>query len=1044
MSRELKMKMIFDLAQKVTGPMKKISVGSKAMTADLRQSRSELKALEKTQGQIAGFRKLKVGLRDTSKELDAANKRTAALAKTIGGTDKPTRAMNREFQAAQNQSTALKKKFQSQQIELQELRNDLKGAGVSTGELSDGQRKLKDQISQTNKKINDQKSRLGELSANEAKIADGRARMEQTQQRASTLAVGGAASVGAGFALAAPIAEASREAITFEGKMIDIKKVLNDVTPKELIGIEKGLISMSGRMPIAAEGLGHIAAEGARAGVAAKDLLPFTENAAKMAAAFDISADAAGDMTAKWLTGLDLTIPQTTILGDKVNALTNNFGGAASKVTDMITRIGPLGKVAGIASGEMAAMSQLMISSGVESQIGATGIKRMMLTLNVGAAATDKQAAAFGRLGLDAEKMATTMQTDAKGGILSVLDAINQLPKEQQAGVLTQLFGSESVASIAPMLSRLDLLKRNFQLIGDESRFAGSMNAEFGVAMSKTENQVKTASNAIDSAQIALGQQLIPSIKIGAGYIKDIGVGIAEWAGEHPNLVKGIGLTVGIMAALLIVVGGLAIGIAAIMGPFAMLRFSMMMAGGNAKSLKAGWAALTTSMKTGRIKAAALWMRATGLAALSMGKRMLIAGAQYSVMAGRFVAGKIASGATALLGFGKAAAFAGLSFLKAGLMMMLSPIGLVVLAVGALAAGAYLIYKNWDKVGPWFQNLWSNTKQIFWTAWEGIKNLFLNYTPHGLIIKHWDSISAWFGVLWTNVKGVFSVGWETIKTLFLNYTPHGLIIKHWSTITAWFGNLWVNVKGAFANGWTNIKSLATAWPSNMMSIGKQIIAGLANGIKAAPGAVWNALQNVVMGGVGKVKGWLGIKSPSRVFMGIGGHVGDGLAIGIDNKVSRTRAAMKKMTAGVLAAAAINIPAASFADTNVSARNAILKINLQKDDVGSKIFNQNSTHQTLQNFQYNTSNIANSIIDGPTPQPLPVINAPIAKPLRADNPDNIAKRNVRNSGAQASTFSPTINIYQKDGEDSKALAERIMKMMKDMQREHDGSDYEDDF
>jgi len=47
-------------------------------------------------------------------------------------------------------------------------------------------------------------------------------------------------------------------------------------------------------------------------------------------------------------------------------------------------------------------------------------------------------------------------------------------------------------------------------------------------------------------------------------------------------------------------------------------------------------------------------------------------------------------------------------------------------------------------------------------------------------------------------------------------------------------------------------------------------------------------------------------------------------------------------------------------------------------------------------------------------------------------------------ASQSTFSPTFNIYQKDGEDSEALAKRIMKMIKDMNDIDGRSDYEDDF
>lgn len=41
------------------------------------------------------------------------------------------------------------------------------------------------------------------------------------------------------------------------------------------------------------------------------------------------------------------------------------------------------------------------------------------------------------------------------------------------------------------------------------------------------------------------------------------------------------------------------------------------------------------------------------------------------------------------------------------------PIGLIVIAIAALAAGAFLVWKNWDKVKVWLTNLWSGLVDIF-------------------------------------------------------------------------------------------------------------------------------------------------------------------------------------------------------------------------------------------------------------------------------------------------------------------------------------------
>jgi TP901 family phage tail tape measure protein len=704
MSRDLKLKMIFEGIQRVTAPMRQIATGSKGMAKDLKASTDELARLNRAQSNVTGFRKLKGELADTSRAFKSAEDRVATLSRALAAAEKPTRQMTREFTLAKREASDLKTKFGEQQSSLQRLRTSLNEAGFGTSGLSAAQVKLRADIGRTSAEIDQQKAKLGALSERQAALGAAKDAMGKTQQIGSNAAIGGAAAVGAGRAVGGPLIGAAQAALTFESRMIDVKKVLNNVSAAQLDSIHDGLLRLAPQTTITAEGLGQIAAEGARAGVAAKNLLAFTEGAAKMGTAFDMAADEVGAMQAKWQTGLGLTIPQITVLGDKVNALTNSFGGTASKVTEMITRVGPLGKVAGVASGEMAAMAQIMNSAGVEAEIGATGIKRMMIVMNTGSAATDLQSAAFSKLGINSVELAKRMQKDARGGILSVLDAINQLPKDEQMSVLTQLFGSESLASIAPMLSSLDLLKRNFTLVGDQANYAGSMNKEFGVAMSKGESQVKAANNAFGVAGISLGEGLIPAIKDGASWIKTIAIGISDWAQEHPTLTKYIGLGVGALAGLLLVIGGLAIGLGAVLGPFAMLRYAITLGGPALKLLSGAFGFLRTAI----------------------------------TLVGR--------------------------------AFLMNPIGL---AITGIALGAYLIY------------------------------------------------------------------------------------SYWTPISTFFSGLWAKVKNVFSAAWTGIKTMMGGWATSMWDVGKNIINGIVGGIKAAPGAVWEALKGVVFGGVNKIKDFLG-------------------------------------------------------------------------------------------------------------------------------------------------------------------------------------------
>lgn len=53
-------------------------------------------------------------------------------------------------------------------------------------------------------------------------------------------------------------------------------------------------------------------------------------------------------MMAKWRTAFSMGQTDVTRLADQINALTNAYGGNATAVSGIVTRIGALGEVAGV------------------------------------------------------------------------------------------------------------------------------------------------------------------------------------------------------------------------------------------------------------------------------------------------------------------------------------------------------------------------------------------------------------------------------------------------------------------------------------------------------------------------------------------------------------------------------------------------------------------------------------------------------------------------------------------------------------------------
>ncbi|MGE8451031.1 MAG: phage tail tape measure protein, partial [Pseudomonadales bacterium] len=340
--------------------------------------------------------------------------------------------------------------------------------------------------------------------------------------------------------------------------MADVRKVVDFDTPEQFKQMGQDVLGMSERMPMAASGIAAIVAAGGQAGFAREELKQFAEDAVKMGVAFDQTADQSGDMMAKWRTSFKMTQPEVVALADKINYLSNTGPSSAQQVADIVTRIGALGGIAGLSSGQIAAMGATLAGVGVPSEVAATGMKNFMLALTKGGAATKQQSQAFKSLRLDVKQVAKSMQQDAQGTIEDVLDRIAKVDPAKQAGLLTQLFGTESVSAIAPMLTNLDLLKTSFSAVGKEGKFAGSMQLEYETRSKTTANALQLMQNRVNRLGVEVGAALLPPLNSLLAAVGPLISQVSALAAEHPEVIKcvlgaGIAFTamsVGVWAAV--------------------------------------------------------------------------------------------------------------------------------------------------------------------------------------------------------------------------------------------------------------------------------------------------------------------------------------------------------------------------------------------------------------------------------------------------------------------------------------------------------------
>ncbi|EOL8968453.1 phage tail tape measure protein [Cronobacter dublinensis] len=356
------------------------------------------------------------------------------------------------------------------------------------------------------------------------------------QKELSGLTVGAGV---AGSAILGAIAGASKEAMGLENNMADARKAIEELhDPKAFQKMTKDVVDMSTRLPMAAEGIAEIVAEAGNAGIPFKELTRFAEDATKAAVGFGMTAADAGHQLAVWRTSFKLTQDEVMTLSDQMNYLAMTGPTTEKKIGAVVTSVGNLATTAGVSTRDLAAIAATITGVGVDADVAGTGVQNFMLALTN--ANTGNAKAVLKAIGLTSEEVAKGMQKDSRGMMLRVLEGLSHVSKDKQAKGLEWLFGRESIKAIAPLLTNLDLLRKNFNAVSDATKYAGATQREYDSRIHTTEKQLQILKNQFTAMAITVGNEFLPMIVQVAEAVKPFMKQALELIRQNPEIVKSL------------------------------------------------------------------------------------------------------------------------------------------------------------------------------------------------------------------------------------------------------------------------------------------------------------------------------------------------------------------------------------------------------------------------------------------------------------------------------------------------------------------------
>jgi phage-related minor tail protein len=767
--RSLRIRMLIEAGDKFSRPMRALGAGSRRAATELDRTRKSLKELQAVEADVGAYRKLKGDLTDLQRRLAWAQTRVSDLGREMTAAGKPTKALTRDYERAKKAAADLGAEHTRETSKLLQLRDRLSGAGIAITRLSEGERRLKDNISATNREISEQERRMTQAADRSRRFNAGRQSFDTINNRATGLAAGGMSSIATARGIAQPLLDADEAARGFQARMTDIalktnmSRVETTRFGSQITAAARAANQLPTTMQAGVDALMGMGEDDPRSA------LYMMRAIGRASTAYQAEIDDMARASWSLKDNLGVAVGDTSKAID-IMAVAGKRGSfeikdMASSFPELTASMQALNSRGTPAVADLAAALQIARKGAGDSASAANNLQNLLAKIN-----TKDTYDNFAKFGIDIPAAMKRAAAESRSPIEEIIELTRRATGGDTAK-LAFLFGDMQVQqALRPLLANTKLYRE----IRDEAlKASGTTDRDFVRRMEDPEQRAQRFRVNRQALAITAGSQVQGPL----GALRDRASGLMErwsaWSDQNPKLARGLGtLTLG-LAGLFLILGGGAIVIAGMLAPFAALA------------------------------------------------------------------------ATA-------------SFLSIGMLPLAGTVLAVVAAIGLLGAGAYLLVQRWGSVtsffqglGGWFSARWAEVQQAFQWGLVGIVGLLLR----------------WGGSLLATL--LRAVGGAVVG--LINFLPTALN----------------GVGRAFVFMFTNV---LTPIVGLFRQFGVNTIRGFIEGFLSLDGWMMQRIDKFVARFTGRSRKNLGIRSPSRVFHEIGGHVmaglHNGLAAGEDAPIGR--------------------------------------------------------------------------------------------------------------------------------------------------------------
>lgn len=850
------------VASAISG-MSQVANALKNTTKSVKEFEKQIKSMEKAQKAFQNMDKARGGLNKINSEYKKAAEHLQKLKAEYERTGSSNKQLAKEIEQAEKSVGKLNKQKERQQHVFEAARSKIEAEGASLSNYRSKVQEVEKEIEKMNK------------------LKEAQKRYDARQESIGRMKDFGDKQITQGMGIAGALAVPVKIALDTRESQADLKKMVD--------GAEKyygKLRDISERSSLSQAKVFEMAGALAQSGIQEKDLVKYTEQANKIAVAFDIDAAAAGNFLAKTKEQLGLGKEELFAYSNAINHMSDRSASRAAELTEISGRVGGIAKGAGVSNSALLGLSATLVSFNKTPEQAATGLKNFFGALTKGSATSKKATNAFKSIGLDVNKLAVDMQRDGEGTILRVLQKIKEANPAEQGALISTIFGEEAKSSVQDMVNNLDKVKKNLK----EAKVGfgkDAVDTEYNKRMDTPLNKMLMAKNKVVNSMGDLGNALMPTITGALEKLSPLIDKVSQFIQKNPQLAAGIMKSVAGFAAFKIGLGGLAKVFAPVFSGISkgISIFDKFKAAGSfAEGFKTAFPTISkigsglkklgqSGLKIGKTLGSGLvkGIKATGKVAKIAGSG-IVKGAKF-VGSGAIKGAKaIGSGAKAVGGMAVQGAAKGMQLLATGaqkamgavravgvalkVAFMANPVGFIIAAIAAVVVILVVLYNKCS----WFRNMVNAVFKALGSAikavWNGIKaaamavwNAIVSFIRSRVEAQkaQMRTIANVAKTVWNAIKAVAIAVWNAIKTAAMalwNGIKAGI-----TAVGSFFKTTWEGIKGAAIAVWDGIKSAFDA-----------VVGGLKSAISGVVSFFtdkWNGLKNMVSKGLGAVGNFLG-------------------------------------------------------------------------------------------------------------------------------------------------------------------------------------------